>query len=307
MAQPFQRMSVVPNDFPEPPYPSGVRANGWRFELDMERVRQSSTWKLCPPHMRAHLLRLWAEAWTSAPCGSLESEDEIVALTLEIPLDLFQLHRKHLMRGWFMASDGRLYHPVLTELVEKMRDGRRSEREKKARQRSEKKQGLSELVPGDSQGNPEGVPVESPGCPPTGTGSGTGITTPISPIGELGVVVAGEAVDLHPWRKVARTCPHQKIVALYAELFPAGPEVSIWDERRQGYSRARWREQAEANQWPDEAAGLHWFAKFFRYAARSDFLTGRAETRGDRKPFLASLEWLLRPTNFRNVVEGKYE
>jgi hypothetical protein len=36
---------------------------------------------------------------------------------------------------------------------------------------------------------------------------------------------------------------------------------------------------------------------------RSDFLTGRAKT--DR-PWQADLEWLMLPTNFVKVAEGRY-
>lgn len=305
ISSPLRTLAVVTSELPEPPYPNDVRANGWRFELHVERLENSDTWTVTPADMRPWLLMLWMRSWTQSPCGSLPANDEIIAARIGMDARAFQANRHLLMSGWYLASDGRLYHPVITELVERMRDGRRTEREKKARQRHEKNQALGKNVPGDYQGSP-----------PTGTGTGVEITT--VPAKAVTVVVDGGAADpdllgdrtpiKDAWRGVARECPHQKIVALYHELFPAGPTVSKWDDRRQSYSRARWREEAEANKWQDEKAGLQWFAKFFRYAARSAFLTGRVDPRNkDGKPFLASLEWLLRPTNFRNVVEGKYE
>jgi hypothetical protein len=33
---------------------------------------------------------------------------------------------------------------------------------------------------------------------------------------------------------------------------------------------------------------------------------GRAKVVGDRRPFMAELEWVIRPSNWAKVVEGKY-
>lgn len=153
---------------PDPPYPH-VLANGWRFELNIERIKQGDTWTLTPPPMRNHLLRLWMEAWVQSPCGSLPDNDEIIAARIDVDRDTFAANRTFLMRGWVLHSDGRLYHKVLTELVERMRDGRANERNKKRKQRAATKDSpaVSPDVPGGHTGT---VPV----CPPTGTGTGTG-------------------------------------------------------------------------------------------------------------------------------------
>jgi hypothetical protein len=170
---PLRKIEVVPNDTPEPPYPADVRAKGWRFDLDVERIENSDTWTLAPADMRPWLLMLWMRAWTQTPCGSLPANDALVAARIGMDPRLFAGNREILMRGWYRCTDGRLYHPVITESVEAMRDSRKAERDKKARQRA-KDQALGPDVPGDSTGNDAGHPGESDGSPATGPGTGPG-------------------------------------------------------------------------------------------------------------------------------------
>lgn len=97
----------------------------------------------------------------------------------------------------------------------------------------------------------------------------------------------------------APACPHDDIIAAYHELLPTCPQVREWHKTRQGLLKSRWREDPKRQT-------LEWWRKYFAYVAESDFLTGRAEPRKGSPPFVATLEWLLRPTNFANVREGKY-
>lgn len=105
-------------------------------------------------------------------------------------------------------------------------------------------------------------------------------------------------------------CPHDKLIALYHELLPTCTRVVEWNGTRQALMRARWREQAvpkgKRPGYTTEAAGLDFWRRYLAYVADSAFLTGRAEGRNGGKPFVADLEWLIRPTNFAKVVEGKY-
>lgn len=106
------------------------------------------------------------------------------------------------------------------------------------------------------------------------------------------------------------SCPHEQIIAAYHELLPSCSRVREWNTARQGYLRSRWREKAKPNGvtqgYETTEAGLAWWRKFFAFVGESQFLTGRAAARRDRPPFVADLEWLLRPTNFAKVIEGKY-
>jgi len=166
-------MKVVDNSTASPPYPPDVRARGMVFHVDIERMKQSTSWILCPQAMRPWMLMTWVECWSSAPCGTFANDDEIIAARIGMDQDLFRAHRKHLMRGWYLASDSLLYHPFITTLVESMRDSRKTDREKKARQRAEAAAAALRSVPKC----PPGLPRESPDVPvrpPTGTGTGTG-------------------------------------------------------------------------------------------------------------------------------------
>lgn len=166
-------LSVVSNAAaPEPPYPSDTRAKGWRFELDYERIEQSDTWALATPEMRPWLLMIWLSAWRQSPCGSLPASDELIAARIGMPARQFAAHRDILLRGWWLAADGRMYHPTMTERVQELLEARAKEA---ARQRGwrQKNQGLTGAVTRDAAVTnasvttpvpvPEPVPVPVPG------------------------------------------------------------------------------------------------------------------------------------------------
>ena len=52
-------------------------------------------------------------------------------------------------------------------------------------------------------------------------------------------------------------------------------------------------------------AVLAWFADFFGHINKSKFLTGKVNSK-DGRAFAADLEWILKPSNFAKIVEGKY-
>jgi hypothetical protein len=150
-AQP--RLVVVSdNNLPDPPYPAEIRARGWRFEIELERVKRSDTWKLTPAEIRPWLFMLWAEAWLEHPVGTLPADDRLIAATIEMPLALFQAHREVLMRGWYRCADGRLYHPVLCERVEEMIALRQKDAARVRAWRERGKQAVSEDVTRNKRG-----------------------------------------------------------------------------------------------------------------------------------------------------------
>lgn len=158
------------------PYPADVRAKGWRFELDHERIEQSDTWALAPPELRPWLLMLWLTAWKQSPCGSLPDGDDLIAARIGMPLKAFQKNRAVLRRGWWLAEDGRLYHDTIISFVVDMMTRRRKESDRKALARAKT---LS-----DSPANPAGVPPLSHGTgkglhPESSTGTGTGTSTQV--------------------------------------------------------------------------------------------------------------------------------
>ena len=98
--------------------------------------------------------------------------------------------------------------------------------------------------------------------------------------------------------KAADPCPHQAIIDLYHQTLLTGRQVRIWNDARQAKLRARWKEDPKRQ-------NLEWWAKFFGFIAESDFLTGKTASAG-RPPFELDLEWIVSPTNFVKIIEGKY-
>lgn len=98
-------------------------------------------------------------------------------------------------------------------------------------------------------------------------------------------------------KKISNRIPKDKIVDLYHSILPTCPQVIVWNNTRQGYLRQRWLHDL-----PD----IDSWKQFFEKVSRSRFLTGQSEGNGSRKPFVADLEWLIRPTNFAKIIEDKY-
>lgn len=130
---------------PEPPYPREIRARGWRFEFDTERIRTSDTWAIASAELRPWLLMLWMTAWDNHPVG-LPGDERAIAGQIGMQLQQFQASRETLLRGWQMCSDGRLYHPVLTERVLEMIEKRRKDAARMAIHRAQKNQEPTSVV-----------------------------------------------------------------------------------------------------------------------------------------------------------------
>jgi hypothetical protein len=99
------------------PYPADTRAKGWRFELDYEQIEQSDTWGLATgiPLAQHALLMMWLVAWRQVPCGSLPADEDLIRAHCRIPPAMWPKMKAVLLRGWWPADDGRLYHDTLTK------------------------------------------------------------------------------------------------------------------------------------------------------------------------------------------------
>ena len=103
-------------------------------------------------------------------------------------------------------------------------------------------------------------------------------------------------------------CDHEKVIALYHQHLPTLRKVEVGNETRKGYLRQRWREVAEElskEKVIQVSDILTWFGEFFSHIGQSKFLTGRVNSK-DGRAFVADLEWILKPSNFAKIVEGKY-
>lgn len=110
-----------------------------------------------------------------------------------------------------------------------------------------------------------------------------------SPDGDVGKTAGAVVAD----------CPQQLIIDLYHRLLPMGRQVRDWTPARASALRARWRDKPARQK-------LEWWERFFAYCAESDFLTGKVNSPG-RKPFVLSLDWLVKAENMTKVIEGAYE
>lgn len=87
--------------------------------------------------------------------------------------------------------------------------------------------------------------------------------------------------------------PFAKIRDLYNELCPSFPRIrSIEGKRKQAVS-GRWNSDPK----------IETFEELFEKAEASDFLSGRS---GDKNKW-ATFDWLMTPTYFSKVLEGKYD
>jgi len=103
-------------------------------------------------------------------------------------------------------------------------------------------------------------------------------------------------------------CDHEKVIDLYHKHLPTLRRVEVWNETRKGYLRQRWREVADElskTKTVEASDILGWFAEFFGHIGTSKFLMGKVNSK-DGRSFYADLEWILKPSNFAKIVEGKY-
>jgi hypothetical protein len=191
------------SNLPAPPVPADVDLTDFRFmPLEVERLRRSRAWLICKrrPELAFFMLNLWTAAWHSRPAGSLEDDDDVLADAAMCSPERWPEIRADVMRGWFKAADGRLYHPVVAEKVLDSWHGKALARWRKECDRIRKENGRREkkglpaldlpLEPmRHSIGFPEENPEVSTGIPPVGAGQPSAVP------GDSGPPSAGHPPD----------------------------------------------------------------------------------------------------------------
>jgi len=317
--------------------------------LDVQRLRDSDLASDETPEACWAAVLLWCASWHQVPTGSIPDSDEWQAKHAGYKAQgriapAWRKVKTGALRGWVACTDGRLYHPVIAEKAvdawrSKLRQRWQTEcsRIKKHNQRH----GMSLPIPefeawmssGCPQGQalpvPEDTPPESPGSPGKndskgqgegqGQGQGQSFKDKDKPAAQAPAFPPESRPDdapqlslvspPHPKPGGPPDCPHQAVLALWAEVLPAMPQhnPSMWRGARADHLRARWRETATEKRWTTEADGLAYLRRLFGYVGQSPFLTGRVPPREvGRSPFVIELEWLVNPTNWARVIEGKY-
>lgn len=162
-------------EHPAPPYPADTRAKGWRFELDYEKIEQSDTWDIANevPLAQQCLLLMWYVAWKQVPCGSMPADEATIRAKCKVPAKLWPTVQPVLMRGWWLADDGRLYHDTIVARVNEMLEYRRKTAERVAKHKAAQREQHdgNALPPREQQAKND-------------TGTGTGTITSSSPSGK---------------------------------------------------------------------------------------------------------------------------
>ena len=92
--------------------------------------------------------------------------------------------------------------------------------------------------------------------------------------------------------------PYKKIIDLYHRKLPQLPAVQKITKARQAAIRQRWKS--------GDLPALENWENFFDYISQSQFLMGKAPTYGDKRPFVANLEWVTKESNYTKILEGRY-
>lgn len=110
-----------------PPVPADADLRPLPFmPLHVAKLRDSDLAAECEPEACWYAVLLWCAAWHQLPAGSLPNSDKVLCKLIGLGRDLktWNAHREQAMRGWYEASDGRLYHPTIAAEVNKAWRGR---------------------------------------------------------------------------------------------------------------------------------------------------------------------------------------
>lgn len=109
---------------------------------------------------------LWLKSWDQVPAGSLPDDDIDLCRLAELGRDLKAWGRikAGAIRGWEKASDGRLYHPTVAEVVLEAWEKRaKASRKGKAGASKRWGTGIASAIAPDSTGTGQAMPGDSKG------------------------------------------------------------------------------------------------------------------------------------------------
>ena len=101
--------------------------------------------------------------------------------------------------------------------------------------------------------------------------------------------------DIRTDNKNTDISTYNTVTELFSKICISFPKIVALNEERKKAIRSRLKEYS-----------LEQIEEMFRKAENSDFLTGRICKKGER-PFKASFDWLMKPSNFIKVLEGNYD
>lgn len=106
------------NELPDPLTSADCDLRDFQYmPLDVQRLCDSDLAALESPEACWAALLLWCKSWHQVPCASLPDDDRVLAkfTGYQRAPEAWQAIREGALRGWIKCSDGRLYHPVVSE------------------------------------------------------------------------------------------------------------------------------------------------------------------------------------------------
>lgn len=147
MAESFSTM-------PEPLTPADCDLRGFPFmPLDVARLIDSDLFALSTGDEFKAAVALWCKSWIQFPAASLPDDDRILA-HLSGAGPRWKKIRGMALKGWIKCSDGRLYHPVISEKAAQAWKSRIAQRERAAKRWDKQKSasGIATALPDECHG-----------------------------------------------------------------------------------------------------------------------------------------------------------
>lgn len=152
---------------PDPLTPADCDLRGYDFMpfYGVRYFRSSSYMQAAARNPRAGLaaMKLWWEAWSQVPCGSLPDDDIELGMLADFGTDhrAWAKAKEIALRGFVKCSDGRLYHKELCEIALDKYDLRLKSDEKRESDRERLKEWRAKQKKAGKQPNIE-TPIETP-------------------------------------------------------------------------------------------------------------------------------------------------
>ena len=147
------------SDLPAPPVPADCDLSGFNFmPLDCVRLVQSDLTAISTGDEFKAAGVLWCKSWANVPAGSLTDDDRVLSHAAALTMAKWKKVKAIAMHGWFKASDGLLYHPVVSQKAAEAWAHRQKQRDR-ARKGNEVRWGSPEdrqRIAEQSQGTKKG-------------------------------------------------------------------------------------------------------------------------------------------------------
>lgn len=141
----------------DPPVPADMTFADFKsMPFEGERAFKSDSWINASPEGKVAMLRLWWGAFRQEPSGSLPDNDRVLAeiAGYGVAIEAWRQIRAEAMRGFRKATDGRLYHMFLCEMLLELWEDKRKKVADRAADRQRKQRlrakGLDDAATGNA-------------------------------------------------------------------------------------------------------------------------------------------------------------